>query len=160
MTAAVSAQQFSLVIAPATEAQLPFVLDSWARSYQPFMPDYARTYGMGKWGWTQWCAERLVHMSPVLVAALEDVPDVALGWACGEPGLVHWCYVKQPARGHGIASELMAMLCRGHERTGGRMTHRPGKHLRAQAHALGWRYEPLTREDFDDVPSEAECNVE
>lgn len=137
------AVELRFLVAFATEEQLPFVLDSWARSYAPFFPAYAKTYGMGAHGWIRWCAEKLVRRATVVVAALEDVPDVVLGWLCYEPEAMHWGYVKSQARRNGI---LGAMLPAGDVR---RITHRPGKHLRAKCHAMGLRYEPITKEELE-----------
>jgi len=135
-----------LRITQMTAAERPFVLDSWVRSYLPFRPPYAPSYGMGAKAWTLRCAERLTMAQPVLVATLDQAPDVVLGWACGGPGVLHYCYVRQPARRNGIASALLQTLL-DPPRTGLRLTHRPGKHLRVRARDFG-RYEPLTMEEI------------
>jgi hypothetical protein len=70
---------------------------------------------------------------------------VLLGWVCAEPGVLHWAYVRHEARRNGILSALLAPLQHGMRR----ITHRPGKHLRAKAHAMGLRYEPLTLGEID-----------
>jgi GNAT superfamily N-acetyltransferase len=48
----------------------------------------------------------------VKLAVLPDDPDVVLGWAVTEPGIVHYVYVKHMLRRHGLATALLAHVQR------------------------------------------------
>lgn len=148
-----------LVLEAATDAALPFVLDAWVRSYQSLIPPYAKTYGMGSWEWTKWAACRLLARgSTCLIARFSGTEDVFLGFGCAEAGALHYVYVRNrfnesplPLRRRGFAKAIVGELS---NRCGPftRITHRPGSgrgNLREKAHALGWRYEPLTREELE-----------
>lgn len=52
---------------------------------------------------------RLLRSSTLALAAVEEDPDVFLGWALGNPeiGVLHYVFVKRAARGHGIADALV-----------------------------------------------------
>lgn len=44
----------------------------------------------------------------VIVACDADDPDFILGWACVEGDVLHYVYVRQAARGLGVARKLLA----------------------------------------------------
>ena len=148
-----------LVLEVASEQSLPLVLDAWVRSYQALIPPYAKTYGMGSWEWTKTCAGKLLSRGALcLVARFAGTEDVYVGFGVAERGVLHYVYTKAafgiggpPLRRRGFAKAIVAEL----DSLKGpftRITHRPGSgrgNMRAKAHALGWRYEPLTREELE-----------
>lgn len=148
-----------LILEQATEAHWPFVLDAWVRSYQSLAPPYAKTYGMGTWDWTKHCASRLIGRGAVcLVARFVGIENAYLGFGCAERGTIHYVYVRSafgpgspPLRRRGFAAAIVGELVTqcGPIR---RITHRPGSgrgNLRDKCHRLGWRHEPLTREEVE-----------
>lgn len=145
---ALPGESVSVIVSDAGEEHKRFIVDSWVRSYLPFMPLYAKVYDKTRAEWTQWCAERLLRRSHTLVAAVEEYPEVVLGWVCFGDGALHYLYVKGPARKHGIGTKLVGLATEQGPIT--RITHRPGQHLRAKACELGWRYEPLTKQELQD----------
>jgi hypothetical protein len=150
-----------LVLEPAPESALPFILDAWVRSYQALIPPYAKTYGMGSWDWTKYAATKLLARGALcLVARFSGIEDAYLGFGCAAghvPGL-HYVYIKQRfedggiiLRRRGFAKAIVGeLLTQSGPFT--RITHRPGSgrgNMRQKAHALGWRYEPLTKEELE-----------
>ncbi len=119
---------------PADDA---FIYRSWLDgSYEvcPVRPavrpaDYYRA-------WRQLAA--VLRMRPdveTVVACLPGQPDTLLGFACGAIGRhLHWCYVKQPFRGLGIAREMLTALCL----TGAGEC----SHWSPRLHKAGWLYRP------------------
>lgn len=153
MTAAAPslASTYDTWVRPASPDEHRFVLDSWVKSYQDLMPPYGRTHGLDRWGWTKRVAEWALATTPTVVLTLQDAPDVVLGWCCGKPGLVHYIYVKGPARRQGLATELLGVVLGEHPSKvrGVRMTHRPGGRMRPVCNALGWQWEPVTLEEVE-----------
>ena len=43
----------------------------------------------------------------LIVACLDDEPDIILGWVAHEPTIVHFVYVKNAWRKQGIATQLL-----------------------------------------------------
>ncbi len=98
--------------APSVEA---FVLSCWLESYRPRgcrvhgldVADkrdrsiYYRTHHPE--------LTRLLRSSTLALAAVDEDPDVYLGWALGMPdrGILHYVFVKSAARGSGIADALV-----------------------------------------------------
>jgi hypothetical protein len=144
-------QSYDTWIRPASNDERAFVLDSWVKSYQDVMPLHARTYGLGRWGWMRRVAEWAIATTPTLVVTLTGAPEVVLGWCCGKPGLVHYCYVKGPARKQGLATELLEAVLGEHpsKARAVRMTHRPQGRMRHLPAALGWQWEPVTLEEIE-----------
>jgi GNAT superfamily N-acetyltransferase len=84
-----------------------FALNSWLKSYEPRARrlhelgrnEYYRTYHPE--------LSRLLRLSNVALAVLDDDPDCYLGWACGSEGVLHWVYVKHAYRELGVARALV-----------------------------------------------------
>ena len=147
MTAAISLPTSAIGVRLATDADLPFIQDSWHRSAMRQLPTYAEHWGLGR---AQWLSQQISHCirtGLVFVAVVEDYPDVVLGWTCVAPtDVAHYVYVKHDARRMGIAKELLRGC--GLQERGVRMTFRPPKALRAVANARGWVYRAMTRKEM------------
>src|SRR3981081_2592959 len=105
--ATVQSETSEVITRSVLEHELPFVLDSWVKSYQALMPGYAATYGMSRWDWTKHCAQWATSHAVVMVAVVEDYPEVILGWACADDATLHYAYTKSPLRRRGIATQLV-----------------------------------------------------
>lgn len=83
-----------------------FVLSSWVLSYEHSL--VAATLGKAHYRsrWTL-VAQQLLARSQTLVAANPTASDVLLGFLTFEPAAVHYCFVKEFARGRGIARQLL-----------------------------------------------------
>lgn len=98
----------TVVVRPATFDDVPFVMDSWLRSFGKGRTwvfrgvDGARFYDNHRK-----IVEELVARSFVLVACLAEVPDALLGWACAEKDCLHYMYVKNKYRRKGVATEML-----------------------------------------------------
>ena len=94
---------------PVRSEDVPLVTNSWLRSFR----DSCHVWGVPDQSYF-WChhkiLEKLIPRSSVVVACLEDDPNVILGWIAyemaGEVMVLHNCYVKKPFRGLHIASRL------------------------------------------------------
>lgn len=91
---------------PLTEADLPFVLDCWVKSYQ--RSHHARACGKQYHTIQDAIAKRHIANSAVLVCCLDEDPETIVGWAVTGPGVVHYVYVKMNWRRRGVASKLLA----------------------------------------------------
>lgn len=90
-----------------------FVLSCWLKGYES---RGRKAHGLeSKHGKTRYYQAhhpeftRLLRSSTLALAAVEEDPDVFLGWALGNPeiGVLHYVFVKRAARGHGIADALV-----------------------------------------------------
>lgn len=92
-----------------------FVLSCWLKSYEP---RGCRAHGLDQNDQRERAAyykthhpelTRLLRSSTLALAAVDEDPDVYLGWALGVPeiGVLHYVFVKSAARGHGIADALV-----------------------------------------------------
>ncbi len=91
-----------------TPACMPFVFDSWIKSYWksgpscslvPFHVFHHEVHAL---------LEALLPKCEVLLAVNPDDEAQILGWVCREGnGVVHYCYVKEPFRRFRIASMLL-----------------------------------------------------
>jgi hypothetical protein len=125
-----------------------FVLNSWLESYRErgralhglSKTEYYRVYHPE--------LTRLLRRSSVSFAALTDDPDIYLGWACGAPGVLHYCYVKSWCRQRGIGQGLIDAVC---ERPQTLLvytfepcteTGEPRRSLLAVAERRGYKYHP------------------
>lgn len=97
--------ELPIEIREATDADFPFILDSWRKSYRevhatrfpkiPFGPIFDER------------TKRLRGRANWLVACAPDDRDYIFGWICGEPPMLHYVYVKKPYRGYGVAKRLI-----------------------------------------------------
>lgn len=107
----------SIIVRPATDAELTLVRDSWARSFagKPRRDDADPFINAGRWGIAPgvWFAahrsaiEKLLETADVLVAAHEAHADVALGWMCFDGATLHYLFTLKDARKKGVASRLL-----------------------------------------------------
>jgi hypothetical protein len=97
-----------MIIRAAAAADVPFILDSWARSAKraceawpadatPFSLDHAR-------------AVIEAPDSRCLVASHPERLDVIVGWGCARGSTLEYVYVKHAARRCGIARDLVTHL--------------------------------------------------
>lgn len=141
MAAVVTTHHVSVRLAQAEE--LPLIMDSWMRSYEKLMPLHVNHYGLGRREWSRKLAAHCTRTGLCFVAYVDDVPDIALGWACvAPPDVVHYVYVKHEARKMGIG-RMLVRGC-GLQERGVRMTARPGRGVRKVTDAAGWQWRPLT----------------
>lgn len=122
--------------------EIDFIHDAWTRSFRD--SDWAGCVTNDKYHEVQrWTILSLLARGARLLVIVNELgPRRVLGFICYEaPNLVHYVYVKKPARGLGLSSALLARVCRdlGLD-TPGRFTHR----TRASAGLLrkGWRHWP------------------
>lgn len=96
---------------PAKPSDLNLVRSSWLKSYRREMRymDSADYYA-GQHA----RIERLLATSGVLVAHIEDAPDVVIGWLCCEPrdlpgelSIVHYAWTKRDWQHQGVLTRLL-----------------------------------------------------
>lgn len=85
---------------------LPFVADSWRRSYEdapsakaPSLAEYIRTQRR--------VIETCLASSDTTIAHWPGDPDHILGWVSHRPGVVHYVFVKQVYRRRGLGRALL-----------------------------------------------------
>ena len=100
-----------VVLRPGVAADLPFAVNSWLRSYRignnanvlakriPHDAYYADA------GFKGAIIRRLTH-STLTVAVDADDSETIYGWACTDPDVVHYVYVKDVMRRKGIGRAL------------------------------------------------------
>lgn len=111
-------------IRPHEAADLPFIFDSWVKSYwdginrEPW-PQTVRGYDMtGVIGQRlnrdlfytpgqRHLAAACIAAAPCYVAHVRDNPDQLMGFACGGSGWLHYVYVKTSFRRLGVARSLI-----------------------------------------------------
>jgi len=104
-----------------TEADLSFVYSSWLKSYRTSDAS-RRMVNDVYYGGHKRVIARLLSTSLAIVAVNPEDPDQIYGYivyaeAAGVP-VVHYVYVKQPYRRHGIASQLFALVRKSYPQTG------------------------------------------
>ncbi len=122
--------------------EMDFIIDAWTRSFRD--SDWAGCITNDKYQETaRWTITSLVARGAKLRVAVNSIgPRRVLAFACfEEPNLLHYVYVKKPARGLGLCTALLAHVSDslGLD-TPGRFTHR----TRASSGLLrkGWRHWP------------------
>ena len=97
------------LVRPIVPDDVAFVLASWLDGY---WPDCLCSLVMPKsqW-WPRWhcVVENILadERTRTVVACNPDDQTQLYGFACAmPPDVLHWCYVKQAFRGHGIASQM------------------------------------------------------
>jgi len=96
-------------VRPATTADLPFIRNSWLRSYHDgqvarHVPNDVYFANAGHWG----VVDRCLRTGATAVASPPGDDGTIVGWACGLGGVLHYVYVKAPFRRLGIAKALLA----------------------------------------------------
>lgn len=95
-------------IRPATEGDLPFIVDSWMRSYSKSVTVARPIYDR----FQRELIERLLKASTVLVACNSESPSQLFGYVVaqrrGAVVVLHYVYVKQIFRHFGIAAALLS----------------------------------------------------
>ena len=148
-----------------------FALNSWLLGHERLV--VARPYmGLDRSGFYRTYRPellRLLRTNRVAVATLEAEPDIYLGWACGNPGVLHYVYVKYSSRGFGLANELMGAVadepkvytfqpCDRHGRVRSDLSAVAArKGIALSEHRFGWRYnaagvERITQEEREQRP--------
>lgn len=88
---------------------------------------------------------QLIARSRMLVACNEQRPTQVLGFICWEGATLHWLFVKQPFRRHGIARELLK-LARLNDEPSIRCSHWTQRAEQLRAKGERWRYDPFALE--------------
>lgn len=106
MTALATSKQ-PWAIRPALPEDISFIYSTWLNS---FRVDSALGNSVSKtvyFGSYHSIVDRLLDESRVLVACLSDDPKVILGYLVSQSAnVLHYCFVKEAFRRHGIASAL------------------------------------------------------
>lgn len=73
-----------------------FYLDSWAKSITKtiFFENYKRV------------VDHILQSATVTIACSQEDPNVIFGYLVSEPGVAHYCFVKEAFRSFGIAKDL------------------------------------------------------
>ena len=159
------------VLCPLPSSVEVFALNSWLLGHERLVT--ARPYmGLDRAGFYRLYRpelQRLLRTNRVAVATLEAEPDIYLGWACGNPGVLHYVYVKYSSRRFGIANELARAVagdpkvytfqpCDRHGRVRSDLSAVAArKGIRLSEHRFGWRYnaagvERITQEEREQRP--------
>lgn len=88
-----------------TEADIPFVIDSWLKSYRLEQPDMlTRDY----LPWQRARITFLLGRAGLFVAHPAQEPTVIWSWLVCEPGVIHYAYTKPHAKMAGLGRQLIA----------------------------------------------------
>lgn len=102
----------SVVVRDPTDADMPCVLSNWLRSLRHGCSDARRIRSSLYFDVQRSRIARMLASGARLsVAAYEPGPELIMGWACGETGVLHYVYVKKRYRGNGIARMLVEHAC-------------------------------------------------
>lgn len=55
--------------------------------------------------------DRLLDTTAVVVACSPERPTTIYGWACGEPGRLHYAHVSSECRGRGLGRTMVSIVC-------------------------------------------------
>lgn len=105
-------QRFS--IRPPTLDELPFLFDSWTRSWGGDICHRARLRGReadAVYSGVRESVRQALDACDVRVVVHEEHPGVVCGWACNDGTVLRYVYVKSALRGLGLGR----MLCEGCE---------------------------------------------
>ncbi len=86
-------------------SDLNLVRSSWLRSYRRDQP---RMSNEDYFEYQHNRIERLLTGSQVLIAHLEDAPDVIIGWLCCEPAVLHFAWTLLDFQRMGVLKTLLA----------------------------------------------------
>jgi len=82
---------------PATADDLNFIRSSWLRSFAAQVTPTVHIKAR----------DILIERCPPIVARQEGLPTSICGWACFEPGVIHYVFVKTRWQRNGIARMLL-----------------------------------------------------
>lgn len=127
-----------------TGDELPLIYDNWTKSYKKSL--WAGTVRNDMWESVQRATIQglLARGADVRVALAPRVEGVftgrrVMGWACFEPGVLHFLYVKADYRGQGIGRALLDHV------TAGWSDHIYSHRTRASAFLpRHFRYDPVS----------------
>lgn len=100
-------------------------------TYRPVSPGSAYNFAISSWlkTWEYYVVERQgmlvrefyreyhpvvsdrLERSRTLLAVFADDPDCYVGYVCGDPGVLHFAWIKKAFRRDGIATELIKQVC-------------------------------------------------
>lgn len=104
----------SVVIRAMDDSDLSLVYDSWLKSLrhdQKHRPgDHRLVHDMDYFRWQREAIDDILVETPVWVACDPEDEGNVMGWACGFGNVLHYVYVKELFRGHGVARELIAKV--------------------------------------------------
>lgn len=106
------------VVREAIESDHACIYATWLNSYRHNSSFAARIGNSVYFASQHSVIERLLERGRVLVATIEEDPDVILGWCCYEPhndeiegleipAVIHYVYVKPNFRKSGVAKSLL-----------------------------------------------------
>lgn len=117
-----------LITRPGTSADYPCVLSSWLKGYR-----YGSSYGRAQRNGVFFPDHQAIALdilarptAQLLVACLEDMPTTIAGFLVHErstPPVLHWVYVKDSLRRHGVASMLLRAAALPHDLAGVELSH-------------------------------------
>ena len=99
----IPAREEPLLIRPATDLDLPYVIRTWVLSSLTAPWLAARTHGDVE-------STLALPGRQVVVAAADECPDVICGFAVRRQASLHYLYVRRRLRRRAIASELLKAL--------------------------------------------------
>lgn len=89
------------------ESDLPFIFSTWLKGLYHGNPLYRKIEQGIFYPKYHKVLEAVLKSSTVVVACLEDEPDVVLGYAVYRDLTMHWIFVKKAWRKMGIAKQLV-----------------------------------------------------
>lgn len=134
-----------ILVRPAKATDLNFILSGWKKSYR--IGDLCAGVGNDRYYEAQHkIIAVLLQRATTLIACDAAAPDVDLGFVCAEvlPGaerVLHYVYVKDDFRRHGICNMLIAGLDEMEPAERTTCTHRTRKG-KALMQKRGWTYDP------------------
>jgi len=102
------------MIRPALPDDMRFVTSSWLKSFAN--SDFARLLTPNEIWERHEASDAYYDAERIIIAAclersvtlIADTPGMIDGWLVCEPGILHYAYVRQSARGRGVARALMS----------------------------------------------------
>lgn len=101
-----STEQLPIILRPATQDDVNFVLNSWLKSFKE--SSWFNISGKPYWRGHRLLILKLMRTKELTIACMKDDTNAIVGWSCTEPGVIHYVYVKRPFRRFGVAKTLLA----------------------------------------------------
>lgn len=88
-----------------------FVIETWLRTYRRLY----RVPGLSSARWYAGQRAIICELLPLVCLALRrSAPNTVHAWACGSPGVLHYVYVAEPLRRHGVGRALVEAVAGPH----------------------------------------------
>lgn len=125
----------SIVLRPGLPADRSYAIDTWRDSYRAAVMPWQTIAALKETTYEERLTSRIVACAFVVACDVED-SDRIYGWACGEPGVVHYVYVRDTRRRTGLGRRLVEAVAGEKPRWCTTLT--PAVQMVAARHGIVW----------------------